>query len=64
MFGLLLVGLVILVMGVVMPAIADTKTSTYGSELENYINRHRPTDTADVERLTREYDQKAQRDFL
>ena len=52
------------VVGVVLPAIADSKNSTYGSELEDYIVSHNPRDTADVERLTKEYDQKAQRNFL
>ena len=37
MFGVLLAGLVLLIIGAVMSAIADTKNSTYGSELEQYI---------------------------
>ena len=64
MFGVLLSGLVLLIIGAVIPAFADTKNSTYGSELEDYIVSHNPRDTADVERLTKEYDQKAQRNFL
>ena len=64
MFGVLLSGLVLLIISAVIPAFTDNKQSTYGSELENYINSHNPRDTADVERLTKEYDQKAQRTFL
>ena len=64
MLGVLLSLGVMAVVGVVLPAIADSKNSTYGSELEDYIVSHNPRDTADVERLTKEYDQKAQRNFL
>jgi hypothetical protein len=63
MFGILIMALVLLVVGAVMPAIANTK-STYGSELEQYINSRNPCDPADVERLTKEYDQKSQKNFL
>jgi len=63
MFGVLLSGLVLLIISAVIPAFAKD-TSTYGSELEEYITSHNPRDTADVERLTKEYDQKAQRNFL
>lgn len=54
------------VVGIVGPLIAmvSESKSTYGSELERYIISHNPHDTADVERLAREYDQKAQRSFL
>lgn len=32
------------------------KQTTYGSELENYIVYHKPQDTCDVEKLTREFE--------
>lgn len=63
MFGVFIAGLVLLIIGAIMPAFAETK-SEYGTELEQYINSHDPRDSADVERLTREYDQKSQRKFL
>jgi hypothetical protein len=63
MFGVLLSGLVLLIIGIVLPAFASTN-STYGSELEDYIVSNNPKDTSDVERLTKEYDQKVQRNFL
>lgn len=34
------------------------KPTTYGSELEQYIVAHEPRDTGDVDRLTREFDQR------
>lgn len=64
MLGILLSLGVVAIVGVVLPAIAESKNSTYGSELESYINSRSPRDTADVERLTKEYDQKASRRFL
>lgn len=63
MLGVLIAGLVLLIVGAFAPALADTK-SNYGSELENYINSRNPCDPADVERLTKEYDQKSQKNFL
>lgn len=64
MFGILIAGLVLLIIGAFAPAFADSKNTTYGSELEQYINSHNPCDPSDVERLTKEYDQKSQRGFL
>lgn len=64
MLGILLSLGAVAIVGVVLPAITESKNSTYGSELESYINSHSPRDTADVERLTKEYDQKASRRFL
>lgn len=54
------------ILGIVVPLIsmATKSQSTYGSDLEQYIASHNPHDTADVERLAREYDQKVQRNFL
>jgi len=63
MFGVLLSGLVLLIIGAVIPAFTGT-SSTYGSELEDYIVKNNPNNTADVERLTREYDIKSKRTFL
>ena len=38
--------------------------TSYGSELENYIISHNPTCSADVERLTVDYNTKIARDYL
>lgn len=37
---------------------AYQRPQTYGSELEAYIVSHQPQSAADVDRLTREFDQK------
>jgi len=54
------------IVGIVGPlfALATESQSTYGSKLEEYIVSNNPRDTADVERLTREYDQAAAKRFL
>jgi hypothetical protein len=62
MFGIFISGLVLIIISAILPVFA--KDATYGSDLEDYITSHNPCDTADVERLTKEYDQKAQRGFL
>ena len=61
---LLTVGALAMV-GIVGPLVAlATESTTYGSELENYIVSNNPKDTGDVERLTREYDLAATKRFL
>ena len=52
------------VVGIVGPLVAMATESTYGSKLEEYIVSHNPQDTADVERLTKEYDLDASKRFL
>jgi len=54
------------IVGIIGPLIAmvGESKSTYGSQLEQYIISHKPNDTADVERLTREYDLAASKRFL
>lgn len=50
----------LLVLGALIPALASDKPNTYGSKLEEYIVSHDPKNAGDVERLTREFDQKIQ----
>lgn len=52
--------------GIIGPlvALATESQSTYGSDLEQYIVSNNPHDTADVERLTREYDLAATKRYL
>lgn len=57
MVGILLSIMALVVVGLVIPA-ATSKPQTYGSKLEEYIVRNNPHDTHDVERLTREFDEK------
>jgi hypothetical protein len=49
--------------GIIAPLIYS-KSPTYGSRLEEYIISNNPKDTADVERLTREYDKSVNKGFL
>ena len=42
----------------------SSKTSSYGSSLEQYINDHNPQHSGDVERLTAEYNLKVSRGLL
>ena len=64
MFGVLLSGLVLLVISALLPAFAKDNPNTYGSRLEEYIVSNNPKDTYDVERLTREVDEKQKQGFL
>ncbi len=54
------------VVGIVGPlvALATESQSTYGSELEEYIVSKNPQDTADIERLTKEYDLSTTKRYL
>ena len=58
MLGVLISALVILILGALIPALADDRPNTYGSKLEEYIVRNDPKNAGDVERLTREFDNK------
>jgi len=49
--------------GIIAPFLSS-KSPTYGSRLEEYIISNNPKDTADVERLTREYDMSVNKGFL
>lgn len=64
MLGVLLASLGILVVGAVIPALIDDKLNTYGSKLEEYIVSNNPKNTGDVERLTREFDEKQKQSVL
>ena len=52
--------------GIIGPlvALATESQSTYGSELEQYIVSKNPQDTADIERLTKEYDLSTTKRYL
>ena len=39
-------------------------STTYGTQLEEYIVQHNPQNGADVERLQRGYDEKVTRSFI
>jgi hypothetical protein len=52
--------------GIIGPliALASETQSTYGSDLEQYINSRNPQDTADVERLARDYHLSSAKRYL
>ena len=62
MLGVILSIVILAVEGAIAPVIV--KSDTYGSRLETYIVNNHPKDAADVERLTREYQEREQRNFL
>lgn len=64
MLSVLLSVLVLAIMGIIVPLTGLISEQSYGSKLEDYITSHNPQDTADVERLEREYETKAARKFL
>ncbi len=51
--------------GIVGPLIAlASESNTYGSKLEEYIVSKNPQDTADIERLTRDYEIASSKRYL
>jgi hypothetical protein len=54
------------VVGIVGPLIAllATESNTYGSRLEEYIISKNPQDTADIERLTKDYQLSSSKRYL
>lgn len=64
MLGVLLSALAIFVLGAVIPALFSDKSQTYGSKLEEYIVSRNPKDTYDVEKLTREFDERQKQGII
>lgn len=64
MLGVLLSLGVMAIIGIVIPSLTNDRPQTYGSKLEEYIVSHNPKDTYDVERLTREFDEKQTQGFI
>ena len=66
MFSVLLTIGALAIVGIVGPliAIATKSQSTYGSDLEQYITSRNPQDTADVERIAREYHLASSKRYL
>lgn len=53
------------VVGIVGPLVAlASESNTYGSKLEEYIVSKNPQDTADIERLTRDYEIASSKRYL
>jgi hypothetical protein len=52
--------------GIIGPLVglASKSQSTYGSDLEQYINSRNPQDTADVERMARDYHLSSSKRYL
>lgn len=62
--AIFLVGLVIASILVIAGELGLIKPSTYGENLESYIERGMPQHPGDVERLTREFEYKQGGKFL
>lgn len=60
MIGIILAFGAVAILGVAIPYISES----YGSQLERYIVSHNPKDAADVERLTLEFQEKQNKNFL
>ena len=53
------------VVGIIGPLVAlASESNTYGSRLEEYIVSKNPQDTADIERLTRDYEIASSKRYL
>lgn len=51
--------------GIIAPLIAlASESNTYGSQLEEYIVSKNPQDTADIERLARDYQMASSKRYL
>ena len=51
--------------GIIGPLVAlASESNTYGSRLEEYIVSKNPQDTADIERLTRDYEIASSKRYL
>lgn len=51
--------------GIIGPLVAlASESNTYGSRLEEYIVSKNPQDTADIERLTRDYEIATSKRYL
>ncbi len=51
--------------GIIAPLIAlSSESNTYGSQLEEYIVSKNPQDTADIERLARDYQMASSKRYL
>jgi hypothetical protein len=65
MISVLLTIGVLAMVGIVGPLIAlASESNTYGSKLEQYIVSKNPQDTADIERLTRDYEIASSKRYL
>ena len=61
---LLTIGAIAMV-GIIGPLVAlASESNTYGSRLEEYIVSKNPQDTADIERLTRDYEIASSKRYL
>jgi hypothetical protein len=65
MISILLTIVALAMVGVIVPLIAlASESNTYGSRLEEYIVSKNPQDTADIERLTRDYEIASSKRYL
>ena len=65
MISVLLTIVAIAMVGLIGPLVAlASESNTYGSRLEEYIVSKNPQDTADIDRLTREYELASSKRYL
>jgi hypothetical protein len=65
MISVLLTIVAIAMVGIIGPLVAlASESNTYGSRLEEYIVSKNPQDTADIDRLTREYELASSKRYL
>jgi len=65
MISILLTLGTIAIVGMIVPLVAlASESNTYGSRLEEYIVSKNPQDTADIDRLTREYELASSKRYL
>ena len=65
MISILLTVCGLAVVGIIGPLVAlASEANTYGSKLEQYIVSKNPQDTADIERLTRDYEIASSKRYL
>ena len=65
MISILLTIVAIAMVGLIGPLVAlASESNTYGSRLEEYIVSKNPQDTADIDRLTREYELASSKRYL
>jgi hypothetical protein len=65
MISVLLTIVALAMVGIIGPLIAmASESNTYGSRLEEYIVSKNPQDTADIERLARDYEVASSKRYL
>lgn len=62
MIGVIIAVVILMCVGAVAPMLSSK--NTYGTRLDDYITRHNPVDASDVDRLTKQFQEREHRTFL